>query len=147
MYNLIMEKEKIIEYLKSDGVELFKIADDVRKKYKGDGVHLRGLIEFSNICKNNCFYCGLRAENPFVERYKLSKEEIIKIAKMGFGLGYKTVVLQSGEGNFIKEKELCEVIEEIKKLDMALTLSIGEKTYEEYRAYKNAGADRFYIRI
>ena len=147
MYNLIMEKEKIIEYLKSDGVELFKIADDVRKKYKGDEVHLRGLIEFSNICKNNCFYCGLRAENPFVERYKLSKEEIIKIAKMGFGLGYKTVVLQSGEGNFIKEKELCEVIEEIKKLDMALTLSIGEKTYEEYRAYKNAGADRFLLRI
>ena len=147
MYNLIMEKEKIIEYLKSDGVELFKIADDVRKKYKGDEVHLRGLIEFSNICKNNCFYCGLRAENSFVERYKLSKEEIIKIAKMGFGLGYKTVVLQSGEGNFIKEKELCEVIEEIKKLDMALTLSIGEKTYEEYRAYKNAGADRFLLRI
>lgn len=142
-----MEKEKIIEYLKSDGVALFQLADKKRKESVGDGVHLRGLIEFSNICKNNCFYCGIRAENPFVERYKLTKEEIIKTAKLGSEIGYKTIVLQSGEGNFINEKELCEIIEEIKKLDLALTLSIGEKTYDEYKAYKNAGADRFLLRI
>lgn len=142
-----MEKEKIIEYLKSDGVALFQLADKKRKESVGDEVHLRGLIEFSNICKNNCFYCGIRAENPFVERYKLTKEEIIKTAKLGSEIGYKTIVLQSGEGNFINEKELCEIIEEIKKLDLALTLSIGEKTYDEYKAYKNAGADRFLLRI
>ncbi len=142
-----MEKEKIIEYLKSDGVALFQLADKKRKESVGDEVHLRGLIEFSNICKNNCFYCGIRAENSFVERYKLTKEEIIKTAKLGSEIGYKTIVLQSGEGNFINEKELCEIIEEIKKLDLALTLSIGEKTYDEYKAYKNAGADRFLLRI
>ena len=142
-----MEKEKIIEYLKSDGIALFQLADKKRKESVGDEVHLRGLIEFSNICKNNCFYCGIRAENSFVERYKLTKEEIIKTAKLGSEIGYKTIVLQSGEGNFINEKELCEIIEEIKKLDLALTLSIGEKTYDEYKAYKNAGADRFLLRI
>lgn len=142
-----MEKEKIIEYLKSDGIALFQLADKKRKESVGDEVHLRGLIEFSNICKNNCFYCGIRAENSFIERYKLTKEEIIKTAKLGSEIGYKTIVLQSGEGNFINEKELCEIIEEIKKLDLALTLSIGEKTYDEYKAYKNAGADRFLLRI
>ncbi|MBO5911639.1 MAG: [FeFe] hydrogenase H-cluster radical SAM maturase HydE [Elusimicrobiaceae bacterium] len=126
---------------------LFEAADQVRKEYVGDGVYLRGLIEFSSYCKNDCMYCGLRRSNLQAQRYRLSVAQIIKTAQYATQLGYKTIVLQSGEDPWFDVDKLCSIIREIKKLDVALTLSIGEKTREEYSAYRKAGADRYLLRI
>lgn len=126
---------------------LFTVADRVRQKYVGNEVHLRGLIEFSNYCKQNCLYCGLRRDNKNLERYRLTEEQIIEFAKNASELGYKTVVLQSGEDPYYTVDKMKYIISEIKKFDLAITLSIGEKTFEEYKAYKEAGADRYLIRI
>ena len=142
-----LSKDEIVFLLKSDGQELCKLADKIRQETLGDEVHLRGLIEFSNICKCGCKYCGLRSPNTSADRYRLEPDEIISYAQKGAELGYKTVVLQSGEDNYYDVEKLCYVIREIKKSDIALTLSIGEKTTEEYRAYKQAGADRYLLRI
>lgn len=142
-----LTKKEIIDILNSDDNSVLDTADKIRHQYVGDGVHLRGLIEFSNICKRNCLYCGLQSKNKSVKRYRLSKDEIINLAKNGAAQGYKTIVLQSGEDDFYSTDLLCEIIWKIKSLDVALTLSIGEKTFEEYKAYKEAGADRFLLRI
>lgn len=142
-----LSKKEIIDILKSPDTDIFKEADAVRKKYVGDGVHLRGLIEFSNICKCNCLYCGLQSSNKHVNRYRLSKDEILDIAKKGVDEGFKTIVLQSGEDEFFNTKLMCEIISEIKNLGVALTLSIGEKSFEDYKAFKDAGADRYLLRI
>ena len=142
-----MEKEDIIKELESDSDELFKKADEIRKQYVGNEIHLRGLIEFSNFCSRTCKYCGLRYENKNITRYRLSAEEIIQLAKTGKNAGLQTIVLQSGEDNHFNQTTLCNIIENIKKLDVAVTLSIGEKTYKEYKAYKDAGADRYLLRI
>ena len=144
---MFLSKSEIIEILKSSDTSILKKADDVRKKYVGDGIHLRGLIEFSNVCKRNCLYCGLQCSNRNVERYRLSKSEILDIAKKGVEEGFKTIVLQSGEDDFFSVGMLCEIISEIRNLNVALTLSIGEKSFEEYKAYKDAGADRYLLRI
>ena len=146
--NFLLKKE-IISLIEDNSVneELFKAADRTRAKFVGDEVHLRGLIEFSNICKQNCKYCGLRGENQEISRYKLSTEEIIDFAKKAANYGYKTVVLQSGEGDMYSTTEMINIISQIKKLDLAITLSIGEKSFQEYEAYKKAGADRFLLRI
>lgn len=143
----MLNKKEIVDILKSPDTSVFKKADEFRKKYVGDAVHLRGLIEFSNICKRNCQYCGLQCSNKNVERYRLTKEEILRIAKFGADSGYKTIVMQSGEDNYFSAKILCEIISEIKSLGVALTLSLGERTFDEYKAFKDAGADRFLIRI
>lgn len=142
-------RNDIIEILKDDlnNDWLFSLADKTREEYVGDEVHLRGLIEFSNICKRQCKYCGLRCEDKFIDRYRISKENIISYAEHAVNMGYKTVVLQSGEDEYYNTDLMCEIIEGIKKLGVALTLSIGEKTYEEYKAFKEAGADRYLIRI
>ena len=142
-----LSKKEIIDILKSDDAAILKEADKIRRQYVGDGVHLRGLIEFSNICKRNCLYCGLQSQNKFVNRYRLSKSEILDIAKKGVDDGFKTIVLQSGEDDFYTTGMLCSIISDIKELGAAVTLSIGEKTFEEYKAYKDAGADRFLLRI
>lgn len=143
----MLNKKEIVDILKSPDTSVFKKADEIRKKYVGDAVHLRGLIEFSNICKRNCQYCGLQCSNKNVERYRLTKEEILRIAKFGADSGYKTIVMQSGEDNYFSAKILCEIISEIKSFGVALTLSLGERTFDEYKAFKDAGADRFLIRI
>lgn len=142
-------KNDIIEILKDDSKNdwLFSLADKTRKEYVGDEVHLRGLIEFSNICKRQCKYCGLRSEDKYIDRYRISKDDIISYAEHAANMGYKTIVLQSGEDEYYNTDLMCEIIEGIKKLGVALTLSIGEKTYEEYKAFKDAGADRYLIRI
>ena len=127
--------------------ELFAAADRVRKKFVGDGVYLRALIEFSNYCKNDCLYCGIRRGNTNARRYRLTPAQIVATAKQAAGYGYKTIVLQSGEDGWFDADKLCKIIREIKKLDVAVTLSIGEKTYEEYAAYRKAGADRYLLRI
>lgn len=128
--------------------ELFAAADDVRRQYVGDEIHLRALIEFSNFCKNNCCYCGLRRDNKNIKRYRIDEDTIFLLAEHAArNMGLKTIVLQSGEDMFFTQEKLCNIIRKIKTLDVALTLSIGEKTLEEYKAYKAAGADRFLLRI
>lgn len=146
-HNLTKNELKTLLQDNSINDELFKISDEVRKLNVGDEVHLRGLIEFSNICKCSCKYCGLRKDNTKLERYRLTPEEIINFAKKASEYGYKTVVLQSGEDAYFSKEILIEILKEIKKYDLAITLSIGEKTYEEYKAYKEAGADRYLLRI
>ena len=144
-----MKKSEITDILSdnSKNNDLFRKADVVRHDNVGDEIHLRGLIEFSNICKRQCKYCGLRCENKKIERYRILKDEILECANNAVKLGYKTVVLQSGEDDYYDSDKLCEIIREIKKLDLALTLSIGEKSYEEYKAFKKEGADRYLLRI
>lgn len=142
-------KKEIINLLKdkSNNEYIFSNADEVRKKYVGDAVHLRGLIEFSNICKRFCKYCGLRCENLNIDRYRISPEKIVQYAHRAAEMGYKTVVLQSGEDNFFSRDVLCSVISEIKKLGVALTLSVGERSFDDYKAFRESGADRYLIRI
>jgi biotin synthase len=144
-----LTKDEIVELLKSNGhdAELFAAADRVRKQFVGDEVHLRGLIEFTNCCSQNCLYCGLRRDNTKLERYRLEPDTIIEFASKAAADGYKTVVLQAGEGDFYTLEEMLRIIKSIKALDVAITLSIGEKTQEEYRAYRDAGADRYLLRI
>lgn len=126
---------------------LAKAADETRHDFVGDGVHLRGLIEFSNICRQNCMYCGLRRDNAKIERYRLRSEEIVELARKAKGYGYRTVVLQSGEDMFFSTEVLRPILSEIRRMDLAITLSIGERSYEEYRSLREAGADRFLLRI
>ena len=144
-----MNKQENIDILSDETKNdwLFSEADKVRRENVGDEIHLRALIEFSNICKRQCFYCGLRSPNKEVERYRLTKEEILLSAKKAVNLGYRTIVLQSGEDDSYYSDKFCDIIRSIKELDVALTLSIGEKTYDEYKAYREAGADRFLLRI
>ena len=120
----------------------------LRKLYYGDKVFTRGLIEFSNYCKNNCYYCGIRCGNPNVKRYRLSREEILDCCENGYGLGFRTFVLQGGEDPFYTDERMTEIVREIKTRypDCALTLSIGEKSYESYRILREAGADRYLLR-
>lgn len=140
-------RNEIIEILKDDSKNewLFALADKIRKEYKGDEVHLRGLIEFSNICKCHCKYCGLRSENKNIQRYRMT--DITESAKKAVKLGYKTIVLQSGEDSFYSKEIMCEIIKELKKLDIALTLSIGERSFEDLKVFRKNGADRYLIRI
>ena len=144
-----LEKEEIVALLQSDeyNKEIFAAADRVRHRYVGDEVHLRGLIEFSNICKQNCLYCGLRKDNKNLDRYRLEPEVVIDFARKAREYGYRTVVLQSGEDACYTAAEMADIIRKIKQLDIAVTLSVGEKTKEEYKVYKEAGADRYLLRI
>ncbi|MDD5021957.1 MAG: [FeFe] hydrogenase H-cluster radical SAM maturase HydE [Endomicrobiaceae bacterium] len=145
----ILKREEIIFLLENSSIdnELFKTADRVREKYVGNEVHLRALIEFSNICKQHCKYCGLRTENKKIERYLLDEKTILNFAKKAVNYGYKTVVLQSGESDSYSTEQIINIIKKIKSLGLSLTLSIGEKTFEEYKEYKKAGADRYLLRI
>ena len=114
----------------------------------GKDVFIRGIVEFSNACSRNCYYCGIRAGNSNVERYQLTKEQIIDCCKSGYEYGFRTFVLQSGENLTYSTETICEIVSELKSLypDVAVTLSIGEKSYEEYKAYREAGADRYLLR-
>jgi len=127
---------------------LYESADRVRKSVYGTDVYLRGLIEFTNYCKNNCYYCGIRCGNSALSRYRLSQQEIMSCCETGYKLGYRTFVLQGGEDDYFKDEIHCAIISEIKTNypDCALTLSIGEKPYKSYKAYFDAGADRYLLR-
>ena len=144
-----LTKDKIIEILKDDSYNerLFSLADKIRQDYVGDEVHLRGLIEFSNICRCQCKYCGLRSPNKTIERYRIAPDDIVLYAKKASDMGYKTVVLQSGEDEYFSQDIMCNIIRRIKEFDVAVTLSIGERSYDDYKAFKDAGADRYLIRI
>lgn len=142
-------KNEVIEILKDNSQNdwLFSLADKIRKENVGDEVHLRGLIEFSNICKRTCKYCGLRCENKEIDRYRIEPDDIIFYAQKAVDMGYKTIVLQSGEDEYYSREILCKIIKGIKTLDVALTLSIGERSFDDYKAFKDCGADRYLIRI
>jgi len=144
-----LEKHELVALLKDDAAnqEVFDAADRVREKYVGNEVHLRGLLEFSNLCTMNCMYCGLRKDNKNIKRYMLKPEVILNFAQKAVSYGYKTLVMQSGDGDFYLIDDLVYIVQEIKKLGVALTLSIGEKTEHEYKLLKEAGADRFLLRI
>ncbi|MCA6085293.1 MAG: [FeFe] hydrogenase H-cluster radical SAM maturase HydE [Endomicrobium sp.] len=143
----LCEKEILYLLETKDTKKLFSAADEIRKKYSGDEVHLRALIEFSNYCKQNCLYCGLRRDNSHVTRYRVEPQDIIESARKAKNYGYKTIVLQSGEDSYYTVERMAKIISGIKDFDFVVTLSIGEKTFEEYKAYRDAGADRYLLRI
>jgi len=127
---------------------LLSCARELAVKNFGKDIYLRGLIEFSNYCKQNCLYCGLRQDNRDLERYRLSKEEILDCCKEGYRLGFRTFVLQSGEDEYYTTEKMVEIIHAIRieYPDCAITVSVGEKDEATYRAYYAAGADRFLLR-
>ena len=141
LYILNSDDKNLIEYL-------FLKANEIRKKIYSNKVYIRGLIEISNICKNDCYYCGIRKSNRNIKRYRLSKEEILACAKKGYELGFRTLVLQGGEDLYFSDEILIDIIKEIKNLypNCALTLSLGERSYESYEKLFNVGVDRYLSR-
>ncbi|MGN1166514.1 MAG: [FeFe] hydrogenase H-cluster radical SAM maturase HydE [Lachnospiraceae bacterium] len=127
---------------------LFSIARVLRETYYGKEVYVRGLIEFSNYCKNDCYYCGIRRSNKTAHRYRLTEEEIFDCCREGYDLGFRTFVLQSGEDAYFTEHRLVRLIQKIRMSfpDCAITLSIGEWSKESYQAFFDAGADRYLLR-
>ncbi|MDI9595021.1 MAG: [FeFe] hydrogenase H-cluster radical SAM maturase HydE [Atribacterota bacterium] len=126
---------------------LLKYANQIRKEQVGDEVHLRGIIEFSNYCSCHCLYCGLRAENRKISRYRLTNQEIFQSVQTAVNYGLKTIVLQSGEDRFYQPEDIARLIEFIKKhFDVAITLSVGEHPHQSYQIWRNAGADRYLLK-
>ncbi len=142
------ELKQLIEYDESINQDLIKAADVVRRKYYDDKVFLRGLIEFTNYCRNDCYYCGIRCSNRNATRYRLSKEEILDACEQGYELGYRTFVLQGGEDVTFTDEKICDIVSAIRSKyeDCAITLSIGEKSKESYKSYFDAGANRYLLR-
>ena len=128
--------------------ELHISADKVRRKIYEDKVYIRGLIEFTNYCKNNCYYCGIRRDNKKAVRYRLNKEQILNCCKEGYSLGFRTFVLQGGEDPFYNDDIMLDIISSIHRNfpDCAITLSLGEKPKESYQAFYDAGANRYLLR-
>lgn len=133
---------------KTELIELWSLADRVRREGVGDAIHLRGLLEISNYCCRKCRYCGINGVNKKIERYRLTEEEILSGAKQAFRLGYGTVVLQGGEDYGISALWLSEIIKKIKAATpLAVTLSLGERSNSDLAAWKKAGADRYLLRF
>lgn len=128
--------------------ELTKRAQETAKYIYGNAVYIRGLIEFTNYCKNDCLYCGIRRSNCKADRYRLTEEQIMECCRTGYELGFRTFVLQGGEDPYFTDEKICSLVRMIKTeyADCAVTLSIGEKKRESYQAYFDAGADRFLLR-
>ena len=127
---------------------LYKKARMTAQKYFRNKIYTRGLIEFTNYCKNDCYYCGIRRSNTKCTRYRLTEEDILNCCHVGYDLGFRTFVLQGGEDHFFSDKAICQLITSIKEAypNCALTLSIGEKSYASYLSYFSAGADRYLLR-
>ena len=127
---------------------LHQKADEKRKSLYGNKVYMRGLIEFTNYCKNDCNYCGIRRSNKLADRYRLTEDQIIECCQVGYELGYRTFVLQGGEDAYYTDERLVQLFRRIKTEypDTAITLSIGEKSYESYKKYFEAGVDRYLLR-
>ena len=141
LYALLSNFSDVKEYL-------FKKADKVRKSVYGNNVFIRGLIEISNYCENDCFYCGIRKSNNKVCRYRLNKEEIYECAKKGYEIGFRTFVLQGGEDLYFDDDLLVEIISNLRKTypDCAITISLGERSKESYLKLFEAGANRYLLR-
>ena len=145
----VSEYEKLISERTSESAQyLMEKADEVRKRVYGNHVFVRGLIEISNICKNDCLYCGIRGGNANCERYRLTPEEILLCCKEGYALGFRTFVLQGGEDGFFTDEVLCDLIKKIKNLfpECAVSLSLGERSRESYEKLYVSGADRYLLR-
>ncbi len=145
----LYEYKTLVEGFTEENAKFLKeLAVEVRKAYYGNEIFIRGLIEISNICKNDCYYCGIRRSNKNVERYRLNKEEILSSVEEGYELGFRTFVMQGGEDGFFTDKALTDIIRAIKNRfsDVAITLSLGERSKESYMALKEAGADRYLLR-
>ncbi|GBR75792.1 biotin synthase [Candidatus Termititenax persephonae] len=147
-----MNKAEILEYLKTDDrlkiQELFARADAARRKYCGDGVLLRGIVEFSSYCQGSCAYCGLNKQNKNTPRYRMTQAEIIQAAGLIRSSGIQTIVLQSGEDPELDPEWLAEIIRALKtKYALSITLSVGEKTRDTYKLWHDAGADRYLLKI
>ncbi len=138
---MTLEDKDNIEYLRQTARE---VADSVY----GKAVYVRGLIEFTNYCKNDCYYCGIRHSNREADRYRLTDDEIMECCQAGYELGFRTFVLQGGEDPYYTDDRICSIVGLIKSLypDCAVTLSIGEKARESYQRYFDAGADRYLLR-
>ena len=146
-----LNRGKIIELLSlndpADIDVLFQAADRVRKEYVGDEIFLRGIIEFSNYCRNNCLYCGLRRDNVDTGRYRMDDDEILGLARAIERRGCGTVVLQSGEDPHYTKDRMCGIISRIKdETALTVTLSLGQRSYEDLKAFRQAGAERYLLR-
>ena len=148
--NKNLSDKDLIELLQNETQDekLFLAANEIRNSFYGKDVYVRGLIEFTNYCKNNCYYCGIRCGNEKAIRYRMKREEILAACKNGYELGFRTFVLQGGEDPFFSDKKICGIVSEIKNKfpDCAITLSIGEKSKKSYKAFFDAGADRYLLR-
>lgn len=148
----ILSKDEFLTLLtnltEEDTEYLRERAKQVAQKHFGNKIYTRGLIEFTNYCKNDCYYCGIRRGNRCVERYRLTNEEILSCCREGYGLGFRTFVLQGGEDGSYSDEDIVEIVRMIKTdfPDCAITLSIGEKSYDSYLKYYQAGADRYLLR-
>ena len=127
---------------------LFDAARETARSRFGNRIYTRGLIEFTNYCRCDCYYCGIRRSNRQAERYRLTQEEILACCRAGYALGFRTFVLQGGEDPYFTDERICELVRAIKSSwpDCAVTLSIGEKEHSSYRLYRKAGADRYLLR-
>ena len=148
----ILPKSELVEIILGHTPEsdeyLFEKARAVREKIYGRDVYMRGLIEFTNYCKNDCLYCGIRRSAKGAERYRLTEEQILECCETGHELGFRTFVLQGGEDGFYTDDKIVSIVSQIKEKfpDCAVTLSIGEKSRESYEKFRNAGADRYLLR-
>ena len=145
----LAEYAALVASMDAEGAALLaQRAVAVRRAIYGDAVYTRGLIEISNICKNDCLYCGIRRSNPHVQRYRLTPEQILACADEGYTLGFRTFVLQGGEDAFFTDEALGGIVSGIKRRhpDCAVTLSMGERSRESYRRLFDAGADRYLLR-
>ena len=143
------ELRMIMETASKEEMEyLVSTAREVTDSIYGKNVYVRGLIEFTNYCRNDCYYCGIRRSNKEAERYRLTEEQIMECCQMGYELGFRTFVLQGGEDPYFTDDRICEIIKNIKNRyeDCAITLSIGEKSRASYERYFEAGADRYLLR-
>lgn len=127
---------------------LFDAARETARSRFGNRIYTRGLIEFTNYCRCDCYYCGIRRSNRQTERYRLTQEEILACCRAGYALGFRTFVLQGGEDPYFTDERICRIVSAIKSSwpDCAVTLSIGEKEHSSYRLYRKAGADRYLLR-
>lgn len=147
-----LNREEWIQLIKGRTPELaqyiFEKARKIQQAYYGTDVYIRGLIEFTNYCKNDCYYCGIRRSNSKAHRYRLSEEQILRCCQQGYILGFRTFVLQGGEDGYFTDERMVSLVKEIRKNypDCAITLSIGERSYDSYLALFEAGADRYLLR-
>lgn len=148
--NISLEQLKLLLEINDDeGVRFMREeAVKVCQKTYGKQVFIRGLIEFTNFCKNDCYYCGIRRNNSHADRYRLTKEQMLDCCANGYELGFRTFVLQGGEDGYFTDDKICDLVSAIKEKypDCAVTLSIGEKSKESYKRYFDAGADRYLLR-